>query len=154
MSHPYTRIVFRVGDADARELEKGFSAFEARDLQNLPIGEAVCRVERSDFDFNLKVPLPEEVDHEQAAETRRRVITASREKYATPRTMIEAELFQAAEEQPSKQLPKTKSVPFESAEPKPEAVVEQSLLTDLIAGPKELQKLISPSPTQQLTTSA
>ena len=48
-----TRIVFRVGDQDARALADGFSHFEARELQNLSVGEAVCRVERSDEDFNI-----------------------------------------------------------------------------------------------------
>jgi hypothetical protein len=90
MSHPHTRISFRVGDADARSLEKGFASFEARDLQNLETGEAICRIERSDADFNLSIPLPEEVDPIDAAEIRNRVITASRESYATPRALIEA----------------------------------------------------------------
>ena len=57
MSHPFTRIVFRVGDDDAKKLAEGFSYFEAKDLRNLETGQAVCRVERSDFDFNLSVPL-------------------------------------------------------------------------------------------------
>ena len=51
MSHPFTRIVFRVGDDDAKKLAEGFSYFEAKDLRNLEAGQAVCRVERSDFDF-------------------------------------------------------------------------------------------------------
>ena len=58
MSHPFTRIVFRVGDDDAKKLAEGFSYFEAKDLRNLETGQAVCRVERSDYDFNLTVPLP------------------------------------------------------------------------------------------------
>src|SRR5260370_16767394 len=53
MSNPFTRIVFRVGDDDARKLADGFGFFESRDLQNLETGQAVARVERSDFDFNL-----------------------------------------------------------------------------------------------------
>ena len=56
MSHPFTRIVFRVGDDDAKKLAEGFSYFEAKDLRNLETGQAVCRVERSDFDFNLSCP--------------------------------------------------------------------------------------------------
>jgi DNA helicase HerA-like ATPase len=54
-----TRIVFRVGEDDAKSLERGFSAFIASDLLNLGVGEAVIRVERSEYDFNLEsVPLP------------------------------------------------------------------------------------------------
>ncbi len=84
-----TRVVFRVGDSDARELAKGFAHFEADALQALGIGEAIVRIERSDQDFNLKVPLgpPEEADGESK---RQEVITRSRSQYATARSEIEA----------------------------------------------------------------
>jgi hypothetical protein len=90
LSNPYTRICFRVGDQDARALEHGFSFFGARDLQNLGTGEAVCRVERSDYDFNLKVALPDYPAESEARERRVAVIAASRERYATPRATVEA----------------------------------------------------------------
>ena len=73
-----TRVVFRVGDADARALESGFSFFEAKDIQNLEIGQAICRVERADGDFNLTVSLPDEIDAHTAEATRDAVIAASR----------------------------------------------------------------------------
>jgi hypothetical protein len=82
--------VFRVGDDDAKKLAEGFSFFEAKDLRNLEAGQAVCRVERSDFDFNLSVPLPVEPDKDAAAARRQEVITVSREKYGTPRAAVEA----------------------------------------------------------------
>jgi len=90
MTHPFTRIVFRVGDDDAKKLAEGFSYFEAKDLRNLETGQAICRVERSDFDFNLSVPLPAPVDKAEAAARRQEVITASRKKYGTARADIEA----------------------------------------------------------------
>jgi hypothetical protein len=90
LSHPYIRVVFRVGDADARALENGFSFFEARDLQNSDRGKAICRVERADWDFNLAVPLPEAVDPDTARATRQSVIAASRAKYATSRAEVQA----------------------------------------------------------------
>ncbi len=93
MSHPFTRIVFRVGDEDAKKLAEGFSCFEARDLRNLEIGQAVCRVERSDYDFNLSIPAPEEINPVQAEATKQTVIAASRAKYGTPRAKIEAALL-------------------------------------------------------------
>ena len=58
LSNPFTRVVFRVGDSDAKVLENGFSFFEARDLQNLETGQAICRVEKADGDFNLSIPRP------------------------------------------------------------------------------------------------
>ncbi|HTX22332.1 MAG TPA: hypothetical protein VMD27_10825, partial [Candidatus Aquilonibacter sp.] len=90
MSHPFTRIVFRVGDDDAKKLAEGFSFFEAKDLRNLETGQAICKVERSDFDFNLTVPFPDEPD----ATTARwqEVIAVSREKYGTTRADVEAML--------------------------------------------------------------
>jgi hypothetical protein len=105
MSHPATRIVFRVGDEDAKKLAEGFSFFEAKDLKNLEVGQAIARVERSDFDFNLSVPLPEKVEEEEAAERRQEVITASREKYGTPRAQVEAALLRASEiEKPAEKV--------------------------------------------------
>ncbi len=92
-----TRIVFRVGDSDAHSLEKGFSSFGAKDLQNLETGEAICRIGRSEADFNVRIPLPEEVDPAVASEARINAVTSSREKYATARGEIEAGLVPAAE---------------------------------------------------------
>ena len=90
LSNPCTRVCFRVGDDDARKLEGGFSHFDSRDLQNLGIGEAICRVERADHDFNLKTrPLPF-VDPEVARRRRERIVEMSRRKYATPVAEIEA----------------------------------------------------------------
>jgi len=91
MSHPFTRIVFRVGDDDAKKLAEGFSFFEAKDFRNLETGQAICRVERSDYDFNLSVPLPDEPGADAAAR-RQEVIAASRRKYAMARADVEAML--------------------------------------------------------------
>ncbi len=93
LSNPYTRVVFRVGDSDARALESGFSFFEARDFQNLEKGQAICRVEKSDFDFNLSVPFPQLPNADEAQQTMARVVAASRAKYGRLRAEIEAELL-------------------------------------------------------------
>jgi hypothetical protein len=91
LSNAGTRIVFRVGDADAKALSEGFEGFEADSLRKLGVGEAVCRVERNDFDFNLSVLLPKDKpDSIQAAATRKQVIASSRAKYATPRAEVQA----------------------------------------------------------------
>jgi hypothetical protein len=95
ITHPYTRIVFRVGDDDARKLAEGFSYFEAKDLRNLETGQAIVRAERSDFDFNLTVPLPAEPDKSKAAVRRQLVVTRSGEKYGMARTDVEAMLAKA-----------------------------------------------------------
>jgi hypothetical protein len=109
MSHPFTRIVFRVGDDDAKKLAEGFSYFEAKDLRNLETGQAVCRVERSDFDFNLSVPLPIEPDKDAAAARRQEVITSSRKKYGTARADVET--IQAKSREAVVPLPTIKTEP-------------------------------------------
>jgi len=90
LANSYTRICFRVGDTDARTLANGFSAFESKDLQNLGTGQAVCRVERSNYDFNLSVPYPTYHDETKSVEIREKVIETSRSKYGTPRDEISA----------------------------------------------------------------
>lgn len=102
LSHPFTRIVFRVGDDDARKLADGFSYFEAEDVQNLEVGHALTRVERSDYDFNLSVPPPVESDGGQAIGRRQEIVTASREKYGMLRTDVEVMLRQAWEVESAK----------------------------------------------------
>ncbi len=84
-----TRVVFRVGDSDARELAKGFAHFEADALQSLGIGEAIVRIERSDQDFNLSVPF-DSIDATGHEQIRDDVIARSRSRYGTPRSEIEA----------------------------------------------------------------
>jgi len=84
-----TRIIFRVGDRDARTLENGFTSFSARDIQNLETGRAICRVERSDWDFNLAIEHPRYPDLVSAQKRRALVVAANRKKYAVARERIE-----------------------------------------------------------------
>lgn len=122
MAHSYTRVCYRVGDSDARTLERSLSFFEARDLQNLSTGEAVCRVERSDFDFNLTVPRPELPSEDAAADRRREVIKASRAKYAVPRAEVEAVLQQQREPvEPENERKKPVRAKSPVSEPEPSA---------------------------------
>jgi len=121
LSSPLTRISFRIGDDDARKLSDGFPHFEARDLQNLGRGEAIMRVERSDYDFNLAVPLLDEPSDSEIAERRGAVIAASRAKYSRPRTEIEAALRQmiAGEPMIEKPAPKAKKTVRKAEPPVP-----------------------------------
>lgn len=119
LNSPFTRIGFRIGDDDARKLSDGFPHFEARDLQNLGKGEAIMRVERSDYDFNIAIPLLDEPDEVEAAERREAVIAASRQKYARSRTEIEAALRQMIVVEPPAEKP-------EKPAPKPKVVEKQS----------------------------
>jgi hypothetical protein len=98
LSNAYTRVCFRLGDADAKKLESGFSAFEASDLQNLGVGEAICRVERAELSFNLRTVRLKKVDERDAEHLRESVIEHSRRRYATPRAEVEAMLTEARED--------------------------------------------------------
>jgi hypothetical protein len=88
-------VCFRVGDQDAKKLEAGLSSFDAADLCNLGTGEAIVRLERPEFDFNLRIRCLPEVDREAAAGLRERIVARSRERYGTPREDVEAELLRA-----------------------------------------------------------
>jgi hypothetical protein len=90
LANASTRIVFRVSDQDARALADGFSFFGASDLQNLRVGEAITRIERPTYDFNLNTVPPTRVDNGLASARREAVVAASRSRYATPREELEA----------------------------------------------------------------
>jgi hypothetical protein len=84
-----TRMVFRVGDADARALAEGFANFTSDDLRALSPGEAICRFDRADHDFNLAVPLVEPIDEDAALAKRTYIVDRSRKKYGQPPTAPE-----------------------------------------------------------------
>jgi hypothetical protein len=97
--------------------------FETSDLQNLGVGEAIARVERSDFDFNLSVSLPQEPDAVQAAQRRQQIIAASRKKYGTARAEVEAALRQAwVPDQPITKTPRRAPESTPSATSPPQEV--------------------------------
>ncbi len=89
ISNAGTRICFRIGDFDAQKLESGFAHFDTNDLQNLSIGEAVVRVERSDYDFNIKTFMPLNINSEQAQKNKNEIIELSRKKYGGIPIVIE-----------------------------------------------------------------
>ncbi|HEU5124827.1 MAG TPA: type IV secretion system DNA-binding domain-containing protein [Verrucomicrobiae bacterium] len=122
MANSYTRIIFRMGDSEARTLENGLSFFDAKALQNLETGQAICRIEKADNDFNLSVSLPLTLDPEQADARREAVIAASRARYAVPRSEIESALLAKSgladtEEEPLKTKAVARSVPKKEVPP-------------------------------------
>lgn len=97
LANAYTRICFRLGDADARKMAEGFSTFDAKDLQSLGTGEAICRIERSGFDFNLQTLPLASIDSAEAEKRENQIIDLSRQKYATSREEVETTLRQNTE---------------------------------------------------------
>ena len=140
------RIVFRVGDHDAKTLASGFSAFEANDLQSLDRGQAIVRVERSDHDFNVAVPLRDRPSKDQAEKQRKLVTACSRTKYATPRSEIEAELLRKMGITDDTQRSQTDSQSETEARGGDRAVepIDESSSTDSFPEPQSGSKASSP----------
>lgn len=108
-----TRICFRVGESDARKLVEGFRGFEAIDLQNLGVGEAIIKIEQPEFDCSLEtIPFRDTNDTYISKEA---IISYSRERYSTPKATVEgwlqesmADVHSEAKEQPPPKPPPEK----------------------------------------------
>ncbi len=143
LANPATRICFRVGDEDARRLSESFASFTAQDLQNLDTGEAICRMER--FDFNLRTaPLPPATPN---AYTREAVYERSRRKYASARAAVEEELAKSrANVEPpepavdpfAKRRAKVEAAPAKETHPTERTPAEQTAVTENTSGAKPL----------------
>lgn len=119
-----TRICFRLGDTDAKRFESGFAYFEAKDLENLHTGEAIARVERSEYDFSLTTIPPKHIDEALAEQRKSDVIQKSREAHGAQRQEVEATLESLRgnllEEEPKKE-------PIITPTPKTTAPIDASL---------------------------
>ena len=143
MTQPCTRIVFGVGDDDAKKLGEGFTAFDARSLKTLENFHAIVRVERNDFDFNLALRKPdvEPISDAQA------IIAASRAKYATPRAEVEAALLASLRGEAKKPEPPESGEPPKSGTkpaPKPPSGTPSNFSPP--APPTETAKVAPPLP--------
>lgn len=90
LANAYTRIAFRLGESDARSLERGFSAFSADDLMSLSTGEAVVRVGRRDADFNLRTSRLPQIGEAEAEESAWHIRRRSSLRYGKKRERAEA----------------------------------------------------------------
>ena len=82
LGNAYTRICFRVGEEDARSLERGMSFFTAEDLLRLRVGEAICRVGGREGDFNLSVERLPAINPAEARERREALREQSARRFA------------------------------------------------------------------------
>lgn len=98
ISNCYTRICFRLGHTDAERFAGEFAHFTSSDLQNLGIGAAIARVERSEYDFNLQTMKPPVIDRSVAAGRRAEIVRICRAKYAVPRNIVEEEFAKSRTE--------------------------------------------------------
>jgi len=96
LGNTYNRIVFRVGETDARKLKDGFTGFDSTDLQNLGRGEAVIRIEQPQFDCSLQTSVLPVIEKYEQAVKLQAVIQNSRKLYATAKAQVEAVLTEDA----------------------------------------------------------
>lgn len=92
VSNAGTRVCFRIGDIDSKRFADGFSSFEAQDIQNLGVGQAIARIERPEYDFTISTLVLNEIEPEKAEIARNKIISLSREKYGTPKDEVERSL--------------------------------------------------------------
>ena len=107
-----TRICFRLGERDARELSHGFARFSADDLGSLDIGQAIARVGGRERDFNLTVKPAGERDGARREEVRR----VSLEQYGRP--------LATDETVPPRETPAVPTTPTVLASAPPEPIPE------------------------------
>jgi hypothetical protein len=123
LANPATRIVFRVGEEDARGLARGFPHFTEEDLGNLGVGEALVRMERSDQDFNLRTaPLPD-LGSEEAGARRAELVALTRAKFPGRRDAAREEAPPPPAPEPRKEDRPPTPVPAAPAPPTPPTVV-------------------------------
>ena len=122
LSNCYARICFRLDDADAERMSRGFSHFKAEHLKDLGVGEAICRFEQSRYDFNLRTLPVEAVPEIIARERRKAVIEESRRLYAKPKERVAEELKTERANSPVRVPPRQKVTilpPLEMPPPAP-----------------------------------
>jgi Type IV secretion-system coupling protein DNA-binding domain/TraM recognition site of TraD and TraG len=98
-ANAFTRVYFRVGSDDAKKLAEGLKGFDSMDLQNLATGEAVCRVEKPECDFNLRtLPLSNASEPSASYASTERILGLSRTRYGVHRREVEEHLNRSSPE--------------------------------------------------------
>jgi hypothetical protein len=123
VSNAGTRVCFRIGDIDAKRFAEGFSSFEAQDIQNLGVGQAIARIERPEYDFTISTLVLNDVEPEKAEEVKNMVISLSREKYGIPKEEVEQSLEYLREQKVPDAEPVVKKQPIITS-PKKEIIQE------------------------------
>jgi hypothetical protein len=134
------RVCFRLGENDAQKLEKGFASFTSEDLLNLGTGQAICRVGRSDMDFNLSVP--KQIVSSSQYVSVNEVIQASRKKYGVLRSTLDP-AFVPTEQRKDEPIQETKTV-IAPPEPKDEPPLVKETMADVkvIDDPKLIEDIV------------
>lgn len=130
-----TRICFRLGEYDARLFSTSFSSFTPDDLQRLNTGQAIARIERSDYDFSITT-LPSTTPI-QDADGIARIIDHSRKTYTA----------RFVEQKDSVRKPE---VSIQEPLQQPKAIQPESSQIETPVGLHEVQQLQSAQPLQDV----
>lgn len=133
LGNAYTRVAFRVGEEDARQLARGLSSFSAEDLMSLDVGEAIARVGGRDGDFNLKTAPLEPLSRDESLRRQAEVRNATRARFAAR--------SRPPDEAPVPRTAEPPSVRWGAAgrsadEPEPRAAAEANAPRQVRAGPR------------------
>lgn len=140
ISNPFTRICFRLGDKDARQLENGFSFFEQSDLQSLDIGQAIMRVGSSQNDFNIST-FPLLKPKPNATEVKNHIIANTRNTYSKTKEEIENVLISL--------LPKTSD---SKKEPKEKTIINKPVeVTEVVEVIKKKDETTEPKTNKEIS---
>ncbi|MCG3165574.1 MAG: hypothetical protein POELPBGB_01342 [Bacteroidia bacterium] len=124
LSNPATRICFRSGEDDAKQLASGFSSFDETDVQNLETGHAIVKIERKDNDFNISVPFMEEKDEMKGKIIRNKIVLLSRSLYGKSREEVEELLTRSLQFSEKKEERKVEHKAEKKKEPEREKQAE------------------------------
>ncbi len=137
-----TRIVFRVGEPDAKKLQDGFSEFNFTDLQNLGRGEAIIRIEQPQYDCSLDTLLLKKISSEEAQKNMQFVIAYSHQQYATPKAEVEKLLLESF----NLDVPVIEKEEVVKPEPIKEEVKPIEKITTVV---KEVKPIVNPPKAEQ-----
>jgi len=139
ITNPAIRICFALGDNDAQKLRSGFAHFDAGDLMNIGIGEAIVRVERSEYDFNLTTYDIPSVPQDIALLRREQIVAYTRETFGRKIQSTELPIPQVEKIVTSIITAEVKTEPAVIIEPRAEAQPKPAttLVKPLVSGPTE-----------------
>jgi hypothetical protein len=155
MTNAATRVAFRTSEKDARTMMADFGRTDTKDFTKLPNLHALCRIERSDQVFDLRLDWSYEVDETEAADNVSHVNRMSRQRYTVPRAEVEAEVRRQMAEVSKPTAKKGGKEPKGGAkvvvEVKPEEV--EKLGTSQVSEAEETAEVESPPDAKILGTS-
>lgn len=89
LGNTYTRIVFRVGEQDAKKVQEGFTHFDATDIYNLGVGQAIVRIEQPKNTTSLETFPLLDISESEKQISLHEIIQNTRLHYAQPKEVIE-----------------------------------------------------------------